>query len=58
MKKIKENKIQCKYCKDIIISENRHDFKWCKCNKVAVDGGKDYLRRCFNKKDDYIELST
>ena len=40
------NRIQCLKCKDIIESTFRHDFKWCKCGAVAVDGGKDYLKRC------------
>lgn len=34
--------IQCKSCKDIIASFHRHDFKWCKCGLVAIDGGDDY----------------
>jgi hypothetical protein len=24
---------------------------------VSVDGGKDYLRRCFQEEDSYIEMS-
>ena len=56
-KTIKTNKIQCKFCNDIIESTHRHDFKFCKCGRVAVDGGHDYLKRCFYEKDDYIELS-
>ena len=43
-KKIKANKIQCLNCKDIIESTHVHDFKWCKCRKVFIDGGKEYLR--------------
>jgi hypothetical protein len=39
------NKIQCRKCKDIIESVHRHDFKFCKCGSVFVDGGKDYIRR-------------
>ena len=39
------NKIQCRKCKDIIESVHRHDFKFCKCKSVFVDGGKDYIRR-------------
>lgn len=54
MKKILANKIRCKKCGDIIESEDRHDFKFCKCGAVAVDGGKDYLRRI---GDEYEELS-
>ena len=55
MKKIIRNRIKCKKCGEIIESTIRHDFKFCKCGAVAVDGGKDYLRRVGNK-DDYEEL--
>lgn len=50
------NVIRCKKCGDIIESKSVHDFKFCKCGAVAVDGGKDYLRRCGNL-DDFEELS-
>ena len=56
MKKILVNKIRCKKCNDIIESEFRHDFKLCKCGAVAVDGGKDYIRRG-GKREDREELS-
>ena len=57
-RKIVKNSIQCNYCGDIITSENRHNFKECSCGKVAVDGGTDYLRRCFkNSIEDYTDLS-
>ena len=46
---------KCKKCGEIIESMSRHDFKFCKCGAVAVDGGKDYLRR-IGSKDDYEEL--
>lgn len=56
MEKIKINKIRCKRCGDVIESKTAHDFKFCKCGAVAVDGGKEYLRRCFiNTEDDYEE---
>ena len=54
--KIISNKIQCKHCGEIIESTSVHNFVTCKCGKVSVDGGQDYLRRCGNKED-YIELS-
>ncbi len=57
MKKIIINKIKCKKCGEIIESTHRHDFKFCKCNAVAVDGGHDYLRRTGNRED-YEELSA
>jgi len=58
-RKIKLNMIECKHCKQIIESKHRHDFRYCKCQAVFVDGGKDYLRRGFktNPEDDYLELS-
>ena len=54
--KILVNKIQCKKCKDIIESKHVHDFKWCSCKSIAVDGGLEYLRRVGNLED-IIELS-
>lgn len=50
------NKIQCKKCNDIIESKDVHDFKWCTCKSIAVDGGLEYLRRVGNLED-IIELS-
>lgn len=38
------SKIQCKKCLDIIQSEYRHDFKWCSCKSIYIDGGSDYTR--------------
>ena len=54
--KIKRNAIRCNKCKDIIESKHRHDFKYCDCQAVAVDGGVDYLRR-LGEPADYEELS-
>lgn len=44
-KRILVNKIKCLKCGDIITSESRYDFKWCRCKNCAVDGGTVYLRR-------------
>jgi DNA-directed RNA polymerase subunit N (RpoN/RPB10) len=52
-----QNKIKCNNCGDIIESKYRHDFVSCKCGRVSADGGKDYLKRCFQETDDYEELS-
>ena len=60
IKKIKRNAIQCLNCGDILESTHRHDFKTCSCGRVSVDGGHDYLRRCFESgvaAKDYKELS-
>lgn len=45
------NKIKCKKCGDVIESKNINDYKRCSCGAVAVDGGKDYLKRIGNKED-------
>jgi len=54
--KITRNAIMCNKCGDIIESRHRHDFVWCKCKSVAVDGGRAYLRRVGNAGD-WHELS-
>ena len=57
MQRIIKNAIQCKLCGEVIESKHVHDFVQCKCGACAVDGGHDYLRRCFRDKDCYIDLS-
>lgn len=54
--KIIKNAIKCKKCGDIIESFHGHDFKFCLCRAVAVDGGHDFLRR-LGDKDDFEEMS-
>lgn len=36
--------VQCLLCKDVIVSNTRHDFVYCECKNTFVDGGYDYLR--------------
>lgn len=57
MQRIYSNKIKCRHCGDIIESTHIHDFKWCKCGAVAVDGGLEYLKRSANNPNDYQDLS-
>ena len=57
MRRIIKNSVKCNLCGDIIVSESVHDFKFCKCGAVSVDGGNDYLRRTYKNPDDYTELS-
>lgn len=51
------NKAQCKLCGDVIESKHRHDFKWCKCGEISVDGGKSYIKRSAKNLGNIIELS-
>lgn len=51
------NRLKCKKCNDIIESKGVHDFVWCSCRSVAVDGGKYYLKRTGNWED-MLDLSV
>jgi len=55
--RIIRNRIRCKKCGDIIESHYCHDYKECSCGSCAVDGGHQYLRRCFVEQDGFEELS-
>lgn len=41
---LKRNAIQCRLCGDVIESKHRHDFKYCSCRAIFIDGGLDYSR--------------
>ena len=56
MRQILCNRIKCKKCGEVIESVSVHDFKYCRCQTVAVDGGREYLRRVGNCGD-WEELS-
>ena len=57
MKGILQNKAECLRCGDIVESTHRHDFKRCECGSIAVDGGRDYLKRA-GGADAYNDLSV
>ena len=42
---ILSNQAECLKCGDAPYSTTRHDFQYCKCGAMAVDGGMEYLRR-------------
>lgn len=54
------NAVYCQKCNQLIVSENRHDFKFCQCKNIAVDGGQEYLRRAGPALEDnsYQEASA
>ncbi len=56
--KIVRNAIRCNLCGDEIESQSRHDMVWCKCGACAVDGGHDYLRRCYRSQECYTDISV
>ena len=56
---IVSNQVECLKCGDRPFSAHRHDFRYCKCGSIAVDGGTKYLRRVGdlkNARDISIEL--
>ncbi len=53
---IKTNKAQCLKCLEVIESKTVHDFVRCKCGSLAVDGGRQYLKRSAMTSS-YKELS-
>lgn len=53
------NAIKCPTCGDIIYSRARHDFRWCGCGEVAIDGGFEYSKVCFKEKPpERVEISV
>jgi hypothetical protein len=57
MAKIKVNKLKCKKCGDVIESKYGHDYKYCKCGSIFIDGGLEYGRYGWPSGDpkDYVE---
>ena len=51
--KLKIKAIKCPKCKEVIFSRARHDFHYCSCNSLYVDGGFDYLR--YGGKEDAFD---
>lgn len=49
--------IACIQCGEIIHSKNRHDFKWCGCGAIAIDGGIDYTK-ITGYDEDYIWIKN
>lgn len=45
------NRVRCKKCDFVIESKHRHDFVWCQCHSIAVDGGREYLKRVGNSEN-------
>ena len=43
-KKLTKNQWKCLYCDDIIESKHQHHFISCKCGKMSIDGGTEYIR--------------
>lgn len=42
--KRKHSGLKCGRCKEVIFSWYTHDFKYCFCGAIFVDGGFSYMR--------------
>lgn len=58
MERIIRNSARCLRCNTEIESTHRHDFVSCPCGTIAVDGGKDYIRRAGDiRSSDWVDTS-
>lgn len=48
--------LYCKFCKDYIFSNSRHDFESCKCGYFFIDGGFDYFRAGANSLAEVVRV--
>lgn len=55
--RILRNSARCGRCGDEVESKHRHDFVSCSCLALAVDGGKDYLRRGYDSSVTFEDTS-
>jgi hypothetical protein len=49
--------VYCKNCKETIESKSHHDFKYCSCGKVGIDGGISAGNRILGHLSDMEERS-
>lgn len=49
--------IQCKKCLETIESKHRHDFKYCSCRAVGIDGGISAGNRILGNLSDIEDRS-
>ena len=50
--------IQCRKCSETIESKHRHDFKYCSCGAVGIDGGISAGNRILGDLSDIEDRSV
>ena len=56
---MKVDAFECPKCSAVIFSRTRHDYRWCPCKTIAVDGGLDYSRVVYKEKlPESVELDV
>ena len=43
----------CHRCYSVVFSRSRHDMRFCQCGAIAIDGGRDYSKVCYQSLDDF-----
>ena len=43
-KPVEVNALECGLCHCTIYSRARHDYRFCHCGEIGIDGGFDYLK--------------
>jgi hypothetical protein len=51
------NAMKCLTCDEVIESKHVHDYVRCSCGALAVDGGREYLRRSYGPTARWEDLS-
>lgn len=54
---ILRNSAKCLKCGDEVESKHVHDFQWCSCKNMAVDGGHWYTKRSVEDFSSYEDTS-
>lgn len=49
--------MHCHKCDTVVYSIMRHDFHHCECEKVAIDGGRDYTKRSYETGAKFSNVS-
>lgn len=52
------NRAKCKLCQEIIESFHNHDFVYCKCKEIYVDGGTNCYRAGANDFSNFIRVDN
>lgn len=56
-KVILRNRAKCLICGEVLESTFRHHYVTCSCGSLSVDGGHDYICRCYKEEGCFEELS-
>lgn len=50
--------IYCTLCQDVVVSRYRHDFRYCECKAVFIDGGQDDYYRMGGNPGDFLMVTV